>query len=143
MYKRQAFALEADEISDIIEKDGRFYIQKCVNAYDQQATALRKERLAQKKKKMCIRDRRYGTVPIVRETGGLRDTVQPYNEFESTGTGFSFANYNAHEMLGSVRYAKYIYYNKRREWNKIIDRDMACLLYTSCLSRILQEDMGY
>lgn len=40
----------ADEISDIIEKDGRFYIQKCVNAYDQQATALRKERLAQKKK---------------------------------------------------------------------------------------------
>ena len=43
-------ALEADEISDIIEKDGRFYIQKCVNAYDQQATALRKERLAQKKK---------------------------------------------------------------------------------------------
>ena len=74
---------------------------------------------------------RYGTVPIVRETGGLRDTVQPYNEFESTGTGFSFANYNAHEMLGSVRYAKYIYYNKRREWNKIIDRYMACLLYTS------------
>lgn len=46
-------------------------------------------------------------------------------EFENTGTGFSFANYNAHEMLGSVRYAKYIYYNKRREWNKIIDRDMA------------------
>ena len=68
---------------------------------------------------------RYGTVPIVRETGGLRDTVQPYNEFENTGTGFSFANYNAHEMLGSVRYAKYIYYNKRREWNKIIDRAMA------------------
>ena len=47
---RSAFALEADEISDIIEKDGHFYIQKCVNAYDQQATALRKERLAQKKK---------------------------------------------------------------------------------------------
>ena len=43
---------------------------------------------------------RYGTVPIVRETGGLKDTVQPYNEYESTGTGFSFANYNAHEMLG-------------------------------------------
>ncbi len=71
---------------------------------------------------------RYGTVPIVRETGGLRDTVQPYNEFENTGTGFSFANYNAHEMLGSVRYAKYIYYNKRREWNKIIDRDMAAII---------------
>ena len=68
---------------------------------------------------------RYGTVPIVRETGGLKDTVEPYNEFESTGTGFSFANYNAHEMLGSVRYAKHIYYDKRREWNKIIDRAMA------------------
>ena len=55
---------------------------------------------------------RYGTVPIVRETGGLKDTVQPYNEYESTGTGFSFANYNAHEMLGSIRYAKYVYYRQ-------------------------------
>lgn len=68
---------------------------------------------------------RYGTVPIVRETGGLKDTVQPYNEFESTGTGFSFANYNAHEMLNTVRYAKDVYYNRRREWNKLIDRGMA------------------
>ena len=68
---------------------------------------------------------RYGTVPIVRETGGLKDTVEPYNEYESKGTGFSFANYNAHEMLGSLRYAKHVYYNKRREWNKIIDRGMA------------------
>ncbi len=68
---------------------------------------------------------RYGTVPIVRETGGLKDTVQPYNEYEGTGTGFSFANYNAHEMLDSVRYAKYVYYDKKREWNKIIDRGMA------------------
>ncbi len=68
---------------------------------------------------------RYGTVPIVRETGGLKDTVEPYNEFESKGTGFSFANYNAHEMLDTVRYAKYVYYDKKREWNKIIDRAMA------------------
>ena len=68
---------------------------------------------------------RYGTVPIVRETGGLRDTVIPYNEFESTGTGFGFANYNAHEMLSMVRYAKHIYYNKKREWNKLVDRGMA------------------
>lgn len=68
---------------------------------------------------------RYGTVPIVRETGGLRDTVLPYNEYESTGTGFSFANYNAHEMLSIVRYAKHIYYNKKREWNKLVDRGMA------------------
>lgn len=68
---------------------------------------------------------RYGTVPIVRETGGLKDTVEPYNEYESKGTGFSFTNYNAHEMLGTIRYAEKIYYDKKREWNKIIDRAMA------------------
>lgn len=68
---------------------------------------------------------RYGTVPIVRETGGLKDTVEPYNEFESTGTGFSFTNYNAHEMLNTIRYAERVYYDKKREWNKIIDRGMA------------------
>lgn len=68
---------------------------------------------------------RYGTVPIVRETGGLRDTVEPYNEFDTTGTGFSFSNYNAHEMLSVIRYAKKIYFIKKREWNKIVDRGMA------------------
>ena len=68
---------------------------------------------------------RYGTLPIVRETGGLKDTVEPYNQFENTGTGFSFANYNAHEMLATVRYAEQIYYDKKREWNKLIDRAMA------------------
>jgi len=68
---------------------------------------------------------RYGTVPIVRETGGLKDTVIPYNEYESTGTGFSFANYNAHEMYFTLQYAMNIYYNKKREWNKLIDRGMA------------------
>lgn len=68
---------------------------------------------------------RYGTLPIVRETGGLKDTVEPYNEFENTGTGFSFTNYNAHEMLGIIRYAEHIYYDKKREWNKLVDRAMA------------------
>ena len=68
---------------------------------------------------------RYGTIPIVRETGGLKDTVIPYNEYEGTGTGFSFANYNAHEMLNTIRYAKHIFQNKKREWNKMISR---CLL---------------
>jgi starch synthase len=67
---------------------------------------------------------RYGTVPIVRETGGLKDTVQPYNEYEGTGTGFSFSNYNAHEMLNTFNYAKDVYYNHKREWNKIVDRAM-------------------
>lgn len=68
---------------------------------------------------------RYGTLPIVRETGGLKDTVEPYNEFEGTGTGFSFTNYNAHEMLTSIRYAEQIYYDRKREWNKMVDRAMA------------------
>lgn len=68
---------------------------------------------------------RYGTIPIVRETGGLKDTVEPYNEYESKGTGFSFTNYNAHEMLNAIRYSEKIYYDRKREWNKMIDRAMA------------------
>ena len=67
---------------------------------------------------------RYGTVPIVRETGGLKDTVWPYNEYEGTGTGFSFTNYNAHEMLAAIRYAERIYYDQKRDWNKIVERGM-------------------
>lgn len=68
---------------------------------------------------------RYGTIPIVRETGGLKDTVVPYNEYEGTGTGFSFANYNAHEMLNTIRYAEKIFYEKKSDWNMIIERAMA------------------
>lgn len=67
---------------------------------------------------------RYGTVPIVRETGGLKDTVIPYNEYEGTGTGFSFTNYNAHEMFHTIEYAKSVYYGHKREWNKMVDRGM-------------------
>jgi starch synthase len=67
---------------------------------------------------------RYGTVPIVRETGGLKDTVQPYNEFDGTGTGFSFANFNGDEMLGVINYAKHIYFNHRDQWDKMVVRDM-------------------
>ena len=67
---------------------------------------------------------RYGTLPIVRETGGLKDTVEPYYEFEKTGTGFSFTNYNAHEMLSTVRYAEQIFYDKKRDWNKMVERAM-------------------
>jgi starch synthase len=67
---------------------------------------------------------RYGTVPIVRETGGLKDTVEPYNEYENKGTGFSFTNYNAHEMLNTIRYAEQVYYDRKREWNKLVERAM-------------------
>ena len=68
---------------------------------------------------------RYGTVPIVRETGGLRDTVKAYNEYENSGDGFSFSNYNADEMLSVINYSKHIYFDKKREWNQMVDRGMA------------------
>ncbi|MBR2275817.1 MAG: glycogen synthase GlgA [Lachnospiraceae bacterium] len=82
---------------------------------------------------------RYGTVPIVRETGGLKDTVEPYNEYESTGTGFSFVNYNAHEMIGTIRYAYDVFTEKKREWNKIIDRAMAADFSWNVSARKYQE----
>ncbi len=68
---------------------------------------------------------RYGTVPIVRETGGLKDTVSAYNEYTNEGTGFSFANYNGEEMLDTINYSKHIFFDKKRQWNQIVDRGMA------------------
>ncbi len=68
---------------------------------------------------------RYGTVPIVRETGGLKDTVLPYNEYTGEGTGFSFANYNADEMLGTIYYALKTYYETPDKWKKIVKNAMA------------------
>ncbi len=62
---------------------------------------------------------RYGTVPIVRETGGLKDTVIPYNDIMGTGNGFSFVNYNAHEFLFTVKRALSIYYENKLVWNNI------------------------
>ncbi|MDD7266648.1 MAG: glycogen synthase GlgA [Lachnospiraceae bacterium] len=67
---------------------------------------------------------RYGTLPIVRETGGLFDTVQPYNEYTGEGTGFSFANYNAHEMLDRIEFAVWLFRNKKRAWNKVVEQAM-------------------
>lgn len=68
---------------------------------------------------------RYGTVPIVRETGGLKDTVESFNEYEDRGTGFSFTNYNAHDMLYVLRYAVKTYYDKMEQWNGIVERAMS------------------
>ncbi|MHB1391478.1 MAG: glycogen synthase GlgA [Clostridia bacterium] len=66
---------------------------------------------------------RYGTVPIVRETGGLNDTIKPYNEFTEEGTGFTFANYNAHEMLDSIKRA-ISFYGKKFTWEVIVKNGM-------------------
>ncbi len=68
---------------------------------------------------------RYGTIPIVRETGGLKDTVQPYNEYDNVGDGFSFTNYNGEEMLNIINYSKHIFFDKKRQWNQMVDRAMA------------------
>ena len=67
---------------------------------------------------------RYGTVPIVRETGGLKDTVIPYNQYTGEGTGFSFTNFNADEMLYVIRSAEGVYFDKKRNWNKIVEQGM-------------------
>lgn len=67
---------------------------------------------------------RYGTLPIVRETGGLKDTVEPYNEYTGEGVGFSFTNYNVSDMVYVINYAKDIYYNRRDDWNKIVENAM-------------------
>ncbi|MBQ9695406.1 MAG: glycogen synthase, partial [Oscillospiraceae bacterium] len=67
---------------------------------------------------------RYGSVPLVRETGGLKDTVQPYNEYEQTGTGFTFGPFNANDFLNTVNYAKSVFFNHREEWNAIVKRGM-------------------
>jgi len=66
---------------------------------------------------------RYGTIPIVRETGGLNDTVVAYNEETGEGTGFSFNNYNAHDMLYTIERAV-SFYEKKGIWNKLVSRVM-------------------
>ena len=63
---------------------------------------------------------RYGSLPIVRETGGLKDSVTPYNKYTGEGTGFSFANFNAHELLGAVDEALTLWYNDKGAWDHLM-----------------------
>ena len=67
---------------------------------------------------------RYGTAPIVRETGGLKDTVEPYNKFTQEGTGFSFANFDAKEMTEILYSAMDLYNTQKRNWNDLLIRGM-------------------
>ena len=67
---------------------------------------------------------RYGTVPIVRETGGLKDTVQPYNEFTNEGNGFTFDRYEAGLLLDAINRAKTVYFVYRKQWDEMVCRDM-------------------
>lgn len=76
---------------------------------------------------------RYGTVPIVRETGGLKDSVAAYNEYEMTGTGFSFAHYNAEEMMSVIDYALYIY-SMKEHWEHLV--------FSAMLTKLDWENSG-
>ena len=67
---------------------------------------------------------RYGTVPIVRETGGLKDTVEPYNLFEDSGNGFTFDNYDPGLLLDAVNRAKTLYFVYRDSFDAMVKRDM-------------------
>ncbi|MBR3235099.1 MAG: glycogen synthase, partial [Atopobiaceae bacterium] len=67
---------------------------------------------------------RYGTAPIVRETGGLKDTVEPYNMYENTGNGFTFDRYESGLLLDAINRAKTLYFEDRPDWDKMVVRDM-------------------
>lgn len=67
---------------------------------------------------------RYGSVPLVRETGGLNDTVQAYNEFSGEGNGFSFTSFNAHDMMNTIRRAEE-FYRQPGHWKKIVKNAMS------------------
>ena len=67
----------------------------------------------------------YGTLPIVRETGGLKDTVEPYNDFTGEGNGFTFDRYESGLLLDAINRAKTLYFENRYHWDEIVQRDMA------------------
>ncbi len=67
---------------------------------------------------------RYGTVPIVRETGGLKDTVEPYNMYTGEGNGFTFDRYEQHLLLDAINRAKTIFFTERDHWDELVVRDM-------------------
>ena len=68
---------------------------------------------------------RYGTLPVVRETGGLKDSVMPYNKYTGEGNGFTFANYNAHELLFTLKDAINLYHNEPTAWKKLVENAIA------------------
>ena len=68
---------------------------------------------------------RYGTIPVVRETGGLKDTVEPFNEYTGEGNGFTFDRYRADLLLDAVERAKDQYFDHRDVWDGLVLRDMA------------------
>lgn len=68
---------------------------------------------------------RYGTLPLVRETGGLKDTVAPYNQYTKEGTGFTFAHFSSEDMFNMIKYAIYVYYMQHDDWDALVQNAMA------------------
>ena len=91
---------------------------------------------------------RYGALPVVRETGGLRDTVRPYNKFDGSGNGFSFSNINAHELLYTCQHAIALYYDDRAAWDKLAESALkedfswkeSALKYLDLYREVLREN---
>lgn len=89
---------------------------------------------------------RYGTLPLVRETGGLKDTVIPYNQYDQSGTGFSFTNFNAHELKEVMFLAVNTYNNHKDVWKKLVHQAMekdyswqsSALVYMDLFNRLLK-----
>ena len=86
---------------------------------------------------------RYGTIPVVRETGGLRDSVIPYNKFTGEGTGFSFANINAHEMTGVLADAVNLYHNDQNAWKGLQKNAMSADFSWTRSAAAYQEIYGW
>ena len=86
---------------------------------------------------------RYGTIPVVRETGGLRDSVIPYNKFTGEGTGFSFANINAHEMTGVLADAVNLYHNDQSAWKGLQKNAMSADFSWTRSAAAYQEIYGW
>ena len=90
---------------------------------------------------------RYGTLPLVRETGGLKDTVNAYNEYDKTGNGFSFEKYDSNDLIHTLYYAIDVYYNRKQDWDMLVtnalNSDVSwqnsaktyCLLYDELLNQ--------
>lgn len=89
---------------------------------------------------------RYGTLPLVRETGGLKDTVTPYNQYDQTGTGFSFTNFNANDLKEVMFLAINTYNDKKAVWDKLVQQAMkqdyswnsSALVYMNLYNKLLK-----
>ena len=89
---------------------------------------------------------RYGTLPLVRETGGLKDTVEPYNKYDQTGTGFSFTNFNAYDLKEVMFLAINTYNNEKDAWKKLMNQAMkqdyswnnSALVYIDLFNKLLK-----